>query len=151
MEGRGERIEPGHEQESFIRRVGGEFQHRRTSHKVREGEKGTSKDSGQRDANGKSMEDKNSSKGTVNKRESLLHFKDLWSRKGSVVSPREAKGREDTFAHSKEVSSREDFVASINGSPGTPQSPKGPIIPGPWKVPSSARILTEAEVLQDPL
>ncbi|XP_033939123.1 membrane-associated guanylate kinase, WW and PDZ domain-containing protein 3 isoform X1 [Pseudochaenichthys georgianus] len=148
MEGRGERIEPGHEQESFIRRVGGEFQHRRTSHKVREGEKGTSKDSGQRDANGKSMEDKNSSKGTVNKRESLLHFKDLWSRKGSVVSPREAKGREDTSAHSKEVSSRED---SINSSPGTPQSPKGPIIPGPWKVPSSARILTEAEVLQDPL
>ncbi|KAK5872060.1 hypothetical protein PBY51_012793 [Eleginops maclovinus] len=151
MEGRGERIEPGHEQESFKRRVGGEFQHRRKSHKVREGEKGTCKDTGPRDANGKSMEDRNSSTGTVNKRESLLNFKDLWSRKGSVVSPREGKGREDTFAYSKEVSSKKDFVASINSSQGTPQSPKGPISPGPWKVPSSARILSKAEVLQDPL
>lgn len=151
MEGRGERTRPGREQESFKRRVAGESHHHRTSpHTVREAEKGTGKDSGQRDANGKykSTEDRITSRETINKRDSLLSFKEMWSRKGSVVSP---KGREDTFSYSKEASSKEDFVASINSSPGTPQSPKGPISPGPWKVPSSAKILSQAEVLRDPL
>uniref|UniRef100_A0A3P8UCL6 Membrane-associated guanylate kinase, WW and PDZ domain-containing protein 3 n=1 Tax=Amphiprion percula TaxID=161767 RepID=A0A3P8UCL6_AMPPE len=95
--------------------------------------------------------DRNTSKGTSNKRESLLSFKDIWNKKVSVVAPREAKGREDTFSYSKEESGKEDFVASINSMPGAPQSPKGPISPGPWKVPSSAKILSQAEVLRDPL
>ncbi|XP_029287729.1 membrane-associated guanylate kinase, WW and PDZ domain-containing protein 3 isoform X2 [Cottoperca gobio] len=151
MEGRGER--PGHEQEGSKGRVAGESHHRRTSRKIREGDKGTGKDSGQRDANGKykSTEDRNTSKGSFSKRESLLYFKDLWSRKGSVVSPRETKGREDTFAYSKEAGSKGDFVASVNSSPGPPLNPKEPINPGPWKVPSSARILSQAEVFRDPL
>ncbi|XP_078026564.1 membrane-associated guanylate kinase, WW and PDZ domain-containing protein 3 isoform X1 [Epinephelus lanceolatus] len=153
MEGRGERTRPGREQVSFKRRVAGDPRLHRTSPQiVREGDKGTGKDSGQRDANGKykSTEDRNTSKETINKRESLQSFKDMWSKKGSVVPPREAKGREDTFSYSKEASSK-DFVASINSSPGMPQSPKGPISPGPWKVPSSAKILSQAEVLRDPL
>lgn len=153
MEGRGGRTRPGHEQESFKRRVMEESHHHRTSpNTVKESEKGTGKDSGHRDANGKSKptETRSTSKGSV-KRESLLSFKDMWSRKGSVVSPREAKGREDTFSYSKQDSSKEDFLASINSRPGAPQSPKAPISPGPWKVPSSAKILSQAEVLRDSL
>ncbi|XP_044205796.1 membrane-associated guanylate kinase, WW and PDZ domain-containing protein 3-like isoform X2 [Thunnus albacares] len=153
MGGRGGRTGPGQEKESFKKRVVGESHHHRTSHIVRESEKGTGKDSGQRDANGKSKprEDRNISKETINKRESLSSFKDMLRRKGSVVSPREGKGSEDTFFYSKEDIRKEDFVASINSIPGTPQSPKGPISPGPWKMPSSARILSQAEVLRDPL
>ncbi|XP_067442666.1 membrane-associated guanylate kinase, WW and PDZ domain-containing protein 3-like isoform X1 [Thunnus thynnus] len=153
MGGRGGRTGPGQEKESFKKRVVGESHHHRTSHIVRESEKGTGKDSGQRDANGKSKprEDRSISKETINKRESLSSFKDMLRRKGSVVSPREGKGSEDTFFYSKEDIRKEDFVASINSIPGTPQSPKGPISPGPWKMPSSARILSQAEVLRDPL
>ncbi|XP_040889978.1 membrane-associated guanylate kinase, WW and PDZ domain-containing protein 3 isoform X2 [Toxotes jaculatrix] len=151
MEGRGERIRSGQEQESFKRR---ESHHHRTSpHTVGESERGTGKDSGLRDANGKDKptEDRNRSTESINKRKSLLSFKDTWSRKGSVVSPREVKGRRDTFSHPKTDSSKEDFVASVNSIPGTSQSPEGSISPGPWKVPSSARILSQAEVLRGPL
>ncbi|KAM9361245.1 membrane-associated guanylate kinase, WW and PDZ domain-containing protein 3 [Symphorus nematophorus] len=149
MEGRG----ASREQESFKRRVVGESHHHRTSPRtVKETEKGAGKDSKQRDANGKSMEDMKSSKETLNKRDSLLSFKDLWNRKGSVVSPREAKGKEDTLSYSKDVSaSREGIAASLNSIPGHLQSLKGPLSPGPWKVPSSAKILSQAEVLHDPL
>ncbi|XP_041807617.1 membrane-associated guanylate kinase, WW and PDZ domain-containing protein 3 [Chelmon rostratus] len=145
-EGRGERSRPDREQESFKRRAAAESRHHRTSSQ-RESEK----DSRQRDAHGKSADDRNASNEAINRRESLLSFKDKWSRKGSVVSPREAKGREDTFSYSKDVSSKEGGVASVNSVPGTPQSPKGPLSPGPWKVPSSAKILSQAEVLREPL
>ncbi|XP_071350166.1 membrane-associated guanylate kinase, WW and PDZ domain-containing protein 3 isoform X1 [Trachinotus anak] len=141
MEGR---VRPA---ESFKRRDVAESHHHRTPpHLVRESEKGTGKDSGRRDANGqgKPTEDRNRSKETIKKRESLLSFKDTRSRKGSVVLPREAKGRKEDWI-------QEDFVASINSVPGTRRSPEGPISPGPWKVPSSAKILTQAEVLRDPL
>lgn len=152
MEARGERTRPGREQESFKRRTEGETQHHRISpHAVRETEKGAGKDSRQREANEKATEVRNASKETNSKRESLLTYKDIWRRKGSVVSPREVKGREDTFSHSKEVSSEEGIVASINSVRETLQSPKGPLSPGPWKVPSSAKILSQAEVLRDPL
>nr|XP_046238844.1 membrane-associated guanylate kinase, WW and PDZ domain-containing protein 3 isoform X2 [Scatophagus argus] len=150
MERRGERTRPGREQESFKRRVAEESLLQRTSaQKVKESEKG--KDSRQRDSNGKSTEPRNTSKETLNKRDSLLSFKDIWSRKVSVVLPREVKGREDTFSYSKEVSSKEGTVASINSIPLTTQSAKGPLSPGPWKVPSSAKILSHAEVFHDPV
>ncbi|KAM8757466.1 membrane-associated guanylate kinase, WW and PDZ domain-containing protein 3 isoform 2-T2 [Acanthopagrus schlegelii] len=152
LEGRVARTGPGQEQQSFKRRAAGRSRPQRTSlHAVRESEKGEGKGSRQRDTNGKSTEDRNTSKETLSKRDSLLSFKDLWSRKGSVVSPREAKGKGDALSYSKEVSSKEDIVASLRSIPGTQQSPKGPLSPGPWKVPSSAKILTEAEVLRDPL
>lgn len=149
---RGERTRPGHEQEGFKRRTGGESQHHRTSpHVVREAGKGAGKDSKLRDTNEKTTEARNLSKEASNKRDSLLTLKDTLRRKGSVVSQREAKGREETFSHSKEVNAKDGTVASVNSIPETLPSPKGPLSPGPWKVPSSAKILSQAEVLRDPL
>lgn len=151
-EGRRERTRPGLEQESFKRRVAGQS-HTTSPPIVRESEKGGATASGQRDANGKdkSTDERKTSKQTIGKRESLLPFKDLWSRKGSVVSAREAKGVEDTFSYSTESISKLDFVASTNHIPGPLQSPKGPISPKPWKIPSSVKILTLPEALRDPL
>ncbi|KAI3369814.1 hypothetical protein L3Q82_024637 [Scortum barcoo] len=150
VEGRGERTRLG----SFLsfKRVVGESHHHRTSPRtVRESEKGAGKDSKQSDANGKCKPTEDRSKEAIGRRESPASFKDKGNRKGSVVSPREGKGREDTFSSSKEVSSNEHFAASINSIPLTVQSPKGPLNPGPWKVPSSAKILSQAEVLRGPL
>ncbi|XP_074524453.1 membrane-associated guanylate kinase, WW and PDZ domain-containing protein 3 isoform X1 [Halichoeres trimaculatus] len=143
VDGRGDRTKSGREQESFQRRVAVDSRHPRnlphTASPKGTGREG--KDARQRDANGKSR-----STETINTRESL-YFKEMLSRKGSV-SP---KGTEHINASSKEASVREDFVASINSLPGTLQNLKGPLSPGPWKVPSSAKILSEAEVLRDPL
>lgn len=150
MEARGERIRPGHEQKSFNRRAEGESQHHRISpHTVREPEKGAGKDSRQRETNVKAKEE-NTSKEPNHKRESLVTSKDTWRTKVSVVSPRETKAK-DTFSYSKEVGSKEGIGASMNSIPETLQSPKGPLSPGPWKVPSSAKILSEAEVFRDAL
>ncbi|KAM4587456.1 membrane-associated guanylate kinase, WW and PDZ domain-containing protein 3 isoform 1-T1 [Odontesthes bonariensis] len=134
----GERTRPGLEQDRFKRRAVEEsHRHRTLSVKVRESEKDKGKDSGHRDVNGKGKptESKNTSKGPINKRESLF-FQD-------IDSPRETKGRKGRSSNSKEDGNKEDFVAS--------QSPKGSVSPGPWKVPCSAKILTEAEILCDPL
>ncbi|XP_034544408.1 membrane-associated guanylate kinase, WW and PDZ domain-containing protein 3 isoform X2 [Notolabrus celidotus] len=150
-EGRKDRTRSAREQESSQRRMEGDSsRYKNPPHTGRPTEKGTSKDPRLRDVNGKSKStaERSMSKESINKRESLLSFKGILSRKGSVVSP---KGTEDTNAFSKEARVRGDFVASINSLPGTPQSPKGPLSPGPWKVPSSAKILSEAEVLRDPL
>lgn len=154
MEGRRERTRSLHEKESFKRRaIGGSHHHRTLPNTLRESEKATGKDSGHRDvdAKGKHTENRTMSKETIDKRESLLFYKDMRSRKGSVNLPREAKGREDAFFNSKEDSLKDNPVASINSIPGALQTLKGPINPGPWKVPSSAKILSEAEVLRDPL
>lgn len=152
MERRRDRTRSGLDKESFKRRMEGES-HMVSPPTVRESEKGRAEDSGQRHANGKgkSTDERSTSKQTISKRESLLPFKDLWSRKASVVSQRETKGREHTFFHSKDSSSKEDFVASTNCIPGPLQSPKGPISPKPWKMPSSVKILTLPEALRDPL
>lgn len=150
MEGRSERVRPGLEQETFKRRVVVETQ-RTPLQTVREKDPG--KGLGQRDADGKgsSPENNNTATQTINKRESLFSFKDLWSRTGSVVSPKEANGQEETFSFSKQSSSKEESVASMNSIPGAPQSPKGPMSPKPWKVPSSVKILSLAEALRDSL
>lgn len=147
VDGRGDRTRSAREPESFQRRVAVDARHHgNPPHAASQKERGTGKevkDTRQRDANGKSR-----STETINKRESLLlPFKEKLTRKGSV-SP---KGTEQTNASSKEASVREDFVASTNSLPGTLQNLKGPLSPGPWKVPSSAKILSEAEVLRDPL
>lgn len=109
--------------------------------------RGPGKDSGRRRTTGTSASAEE--KESLNKRESLPSFKDLWSRKGSVVSPREGKEREGGLPHSDRSSG--DFVASADSIPGPPQSPKGPISPKPWKIPSSVKILTLPEALRDPL
>lgn len=68
---------------------------------------------------------------------------------GSEVSSRDANVQDHKFFYSKEASSK--GVSSINSIPGTLQGIKAPLSPGPWKVPSSAKILSEAEALRDPL
>lgn len=152
MEATVERTRPGSNQDALKKRIERGSQHQRKSpHAVKEAEKEAGKGSRQREANEKATEAGNTSKEQNNKRNSLLAHKDIWKQKGSVVSPREAQGRQETFLYSKEDSSTDGLVASINSIPETMQSPKGPLSPGPWKVPSSAKILSHAEVLRDPL
>uniref|UniRef100_A0A1A8KGU2 Membrane associated guanylate kinase, WW and PDZ domain containing 3 n=1 Tax=Nothobranchius kuhntae TaxID=321403 RepID=A0A1A8KGU2_NOTKU len=142
--GSGER--PSLDKESFKRRVAGEAHPHRTP-VMRQSDKSRHKNSEIRDAEGKRKpaENQDTSKSTSSKRDSLSFLKDLWSKKDSVVTPKEAKGRERTSI------SKEDFVASTNSIPGSLQTTKGPASPRPWKVPSSAKILTEDEVFRDPL
>lgn len=152
-EGRGERTSLSREQESLKRRVTGQsHQHRTLPNTVRE--KGTSKELENRNLNGKGKptDDSNTSKGTINTKESVS-FKEKWSRRGSVALPRAERGREEErqFSYSKDKSSKEGFVASMNSIPAALQTQKGPISPGPWRVPSSARILSQEEVLRDAL
>ncbi|XP_034021721.1 membrane-associated guanylate kinase, WW and PDZ domain-containing protein 3 isoform X2 [Thalassophryne amazonica] len=134
MEGRGERTRPGRQEESFKRRAMDRTPVR---------EKGTGKDSVQEAPDGKNRVTEIRKK--PDSKRGMSSIKGIWSGKGSVVSLQEAKGQKDSFSYSKE-----DVVASTNSIPGTPQSPKGPISPGPWKVPSSAKILTQEEVLRAP-
>uniref|UniRef100_A0A1A8S333 Membrane associated guanylate kinase, WW and PDZ domain containing 3 n=2 Tax=Nothobranchius rachovii TaxID=451742 RepID=A0A1A8S333_9TELE len=142
--GSGER--PSLDKESFKRRVAGEAHPHRTP-VMRQSDKSRHKNSEIRNAEGKRKptENQDTSKSTSSKRDSLSFLKDLWSKKDSVVTPKEAKGRERTSI------SKEDFVASTNSIPGSLQTTKGPASPRPWKVPSSAKILTEEEVFRDPL
>ncbi|XP_041835451.1 membrane-associated guanylate kinase, WW and PDZ domain-containing protein 3 isoform X2 [Melanotaenia boesemani] len=150
---RRDRARPGREQDSFKRRVAGELhQHRTLPNAIRESEKGKGKDSGYQDVNGKGKptENRNGSKDIINKVESLF-FEGMRSRKDSVALPKETKGRESRSSNSKEHSNKEDFVASANSFSGALCSPQGSVSPGPWKVPSFAKILSEEEVLQDPL
>lgn len=149
---RGERTELGH-QEPFKRRVIAEFPRRRTfPNAVKESGKGPGKDSGRRDINDKGQTTKyrNRSRSVIDKTGSWF-FKDIWSRKDSVGSLKEIKEKEGKLSNSKEDGTQTDFVASVNHLPVSPHSLKGSVSPGPWKVPSSAKILSEAEVLRDPL
>ncbi|KAK7916720.1 hypothetical protein WMY93_012481 [Mugilogobius chulae] len=140
--GGGERTMVGHKQESFKRRVGGVTHHHRTAQNLNKQRNGDSRrDSGHKDAKMKLSEDNNAARKEIKRESPTSKLKG----KRSVDSPRESKGG-DIF-HFKE-GSQEISAASV---PGSPRSPKGPISPGLWKVPSSAKILTEAEVLRDPL
>uniref|UniRef100_A0A3Q2QUN7 Membrane-associated guanylate kinase, WW and PDZ domain-containing protein 3 n=1 Tax=Fundulus heteroclitus TaxID=8078 RepID=A0A3Q2QUN7_FUNHE len=145
------RTRPGLERERFKRSEGVFLRHRTLSVTARESDTGRNKDPEPRDVNGSPAENKSVSKGAVNKRDSLSFFKDLWSRKDSAASPQETKVRERKSFIFKERHNKEDSVASTDSIAGTTQSQKGSVGPGPWKVPSSAKILTKAEVLRDPL
>lgn len=70
-------------------------------------------------------------------------------RAGSAVSPRDANVQGDNLFYSKDAGSK--TLSSVKSNPDTLQSRKAPVGPGPWKVPSSAKILSEAEVFRDPL
>ncbi|CAL8382044.1 unnamed protein product [Boreogadus saida] len=76
-------------------------------------------------------------------------LKDLRSREESFGSPTAARESEGLF-HKKERGSNTSLVSPSGGLPGDHPSPKGELHPGPWKVPSSARILSHAEVMRDP-
>lgn len=67
----------------------------------------------------------------------------------SGVSSRHANAQQHKFFYSKEAGGKR--VSSINSIPDAQQGGKAPPGPGPWKVPSSAKILSEAEALRDPL
>ncbi|XP_036386388.1 membrane-associated guanylate kinase, WW and PDZ domain-containing protein 3 [Megalops cyprinoides] len=55
-----------------------------------------------------------------------------------------------TEAGLSEVHSRKDTLASSSSSQSrTGEGRRGPILPGPWKVPSSARILSQEEVMRE--
>ncbi|XP_024126080.1 membrane-associated guanylate kinase, WW and PDZ domain-containing protein 3 isoform X2 [Oryzias melastigma] len=141
-----ERIKSSRDQESLKRR---QMKESPFSGTLGVSEKGTGKDSGYRDFNGKSQptESRHSRKGGPNKTESSSYFKDTLSRNaaGSANKPRI---REDKLLNYYKDMRVEDIVASANNMPGGLQSPKEPISPGPWKVPCSAKILSKAEVLQ---
>lgn len=104
------------------KRAEGESHPRRTA---------TGKDPGQ---------DRNVSKETNTKKDTLSSSNDVSQTKDPVG--------EDRFTFSKEPVSQ---VASLHSVPESQQSPKGPISPGEWKLPSSGRILSQAEVLRDPM
>lgn len=153
MEERGERSRLACEQDNVNKRVVmvESQRHRPIPHTAKQSEKGAGRDSGQRDTAGKNKnmeKNRDISKVTMRKRE-RGSIKDTCSKTESVVSPKGVKGRDDLFSYCKEDRGKEDSVA-ISSIPGMPQSPKGPISPGPWKVPSSAKILSQAEVLRDP-
>ncbi|XP_029907895.1 membrane-associated guanylate kinase, WW and PDZ domain-containing protein 3 [Myripristis murdjan] len=153
MEERGERSRLACERDNVNKRVVmAESQHHRPiPHTAKQSEKGAGRDSGQRDTAGKNKNMEKTtdiSKVTMRKRETGS-IKDTRSKTESVVSPKGVKGMDDLFSYCKEDRGKEDSVA-ISSIPGMPQSPKGPISPGPWKVPSSAKILSQAEVLRDP-
>ncbi|CAL8336862.1 unnamed protein product [Lota lota] len=76
-------------------------------------------------------------------------LKDLRSREESFGSPAAERGREGLF-HKEERGSNPSLVSPSGSLPGDHPSPKGDLHPGPWKVPSSARILSHAEVMRDP-
>uniref|UniRef100_A0A8C4Z7J5 Membrane associated guanylate kinase, WW and PDZ domain containing 3b n=1 Tax=Gadus morhua TaxID=8049 RepID=A0A8C4Z7J5_GADMO len=76
-------------------------------------------------------------------------LKDLRSREESFGSPTAERESEGLF-HKKERGSNTSLVSPSGGLPGDHPSPKGELHPGPWKVPSSARILSHAEVMRDP-
>lgn len=81
--------------------------------------------------------------------EFLLTSNGRQRRAGSAVSPRDANVQGDNLFYSKDAGSK--TFSSIKGIPDTLQSRKAPLGPGPWKVPSSAKILSEAEAFRDPL
>lgn len=81
--------------------------------------------------------------------ESLLTSNGRQRTTGSEVSSRDANVEEHKFFYSKEAGRKRG--SSGNSIPDTLQGIKAPLGPGPWKVPSSAKILSEAEALRDPL
>lgn len=81
--------------------------------------------------------------------ESPLAYEGRQRTTGSEVSSRDANFEEHRFFYSKEAGRKRG--SSRNSIPDTLQGLKAPLGPGPWKVPSSAKILSEAEALRDPL
>ncbi|XP_028302231.1 membrane-associated guanylate kinase, WW and PDZ domain-containing protein 3 isoform X3 [Gouania willdenowi] len=137
-QGRGER-------KSLV--TGESHSHGTQANRVRGTEKGLGKDLGSRNVNGKA---KNAEKDTSSKR--AMRKGDLLpsvqSSTSSAGSPIGATGRRNTFHNPR---NDKDNVASVNNISGSPRSPEGAISPGPWKVPCSARILTQEEVLRNPV
>lgn len=129
-----------HEQASIRKRVGTEGGH----HRPTPLETGARRDilrDGEREKEKRKEEKRKKDTGASSKEEKTIkdfgaYTTEESSRKYSVLSPTEERIRKDTGASPNDV--QEDA-----------QNQKGQISPGPWKVPSSARILSQAEVLRD--
>lgn len=149
-EAAGERTRPSSDKNTPRERTDrGSLHQRAPPRAIQEAEVAAGKSSRQREANQKATEVRSTSKEQSNNRDS---HKDAQKQRSAVVSPREAQGRQGTLSHSKDGSSKEvRREASVNSIPEAMQSPKGTLSPGPWKTPSSAKILSHAEVLRDPL
>lgn len=149
-EAAGERTRPSSEKNTQRERTDrGSLHQRAPPRAVQEAEMGAGKSSRQREANHKAADVQGASKEQNNNRDP---HKDTPKQRSAVVPQREAQGRQGTLSHSKDDSSKGSRRnASVNSIPEAMQSPKGTLSPGPWKTPSSAKILSHAEVLRDPL
>lgn len=148
LEATEERTRPSSDQNAPRKRTERGSLHQRASpHSAKEAETGEGKGSRQREVNQKATEVRSTSK-EQNNRGSR---KETGKQRSEVVSPREAHARQPTLSYSKEDSSKKILADSVNSAPEALQSPKGTLSPGPWKTPSSAKILSHAEVLLDPL
>lgn len=142
-----ERTRPGSDQNALRKRTErGSLHQRAPPCTVKEAETGAGKSSRQRESKQNAAEVRSTSQEQNNNRD-----KDVRKRRSAAVSPREAQGRQETLPYSKDDSGKEIVSVSINSIPEAVQNPKGTLSPGPWKTPSSAKILSHAEVLQDPL
>lgn len=133
-----QRTRPGSDQNALRKRTEGGSLHQRAP--VREAQTGAGKSSRQRESKQKAAEVRSASQEQNNNR-----GKDVRKQPSAAVLPREAQERRETLPYPK------DKVVVTNSNPEAMQSPKGTLSPGPWNTPSSAKILTHAEVLQDPL
>ncbi|CAB1314866.1 unnamed protein product, partial [Coregonus sp. 'balchen'] len=130
-----------HEQASIRKRVGTEAGH----HRPTPLETGARRDilrDGEKEKEKRKEEKRKKDTGASSKEEN--------TRKDSGASTTEESSRKDYVLSPTEERIRKDTGASPNDVQEDAQSQKGPISPGPWKVPSSARILSQAEVLRDP-
>lgn len=142
-----ERTRPGSDQNTPRKRTERGSLHQRVPPcTVKEAETGSGKISGRRESKQKAALVRRTSQEQNNNRDT-----DVRKQPSAAVLPREARGRRDTLPYSKDDSGKETASVSINSIPEAMQSPKGTLSPGPWKTPSSAKILSHAEVLQDPL
>lgn len=142
-----ERTRPGSEQNTLRTRTErGSLHQRAPPCTVKEAETGAGKSSRQRDSKQKAAEVRSASQEQNNNRD-----KDARKQSSAAVLPREAQARQETRPCSKDNSGKEMVTVSIDSIPEAVRSPKGTLSPGPWKTPSSAKILSHAEVLQDPL
>lgn len=142
-----ERTRPGSDQNTPRKRTERGSLHQRVPPcTVKEAQTGAGKSSGQRDSKQRAALVRRTSQEQNNNRDT-----DVRKQPSAAVLPREARGRRDTLPYSKDDSGKETASVSINSIPEAMQSPKGTLSPGPWKTPSSAKILSHAEVLQDPL
>ncbi|KAM6980866.1 membrane-associated guanylate kinase, WW and PDZ domain-containing protein 3 [Aplochiton taeniatus] len=105
-------------------------------------------ESGQRDTTGRSRvrtEDREMSKEASARKETRIPNKEVRSRKHSAALPKEEPARTGSS-----TSKEEAVRTAMDSAEAVPLSLKGTLSPGPWKVPSSAKILTEEEVFRDP-
>lgn len=141
-----ERTRLGSDQHTDVKRTKrGSLYQRAPPSTVKEAETGTGKSSRQNDLKQKAAEVRSTSKEQDNN-----GGVDLPKQRSAAVSPREAQRRQ-TVSHSKDNTDKGVQTASVNSIPEAMQSPNGTLSPGPWKTPSSAKILSHAEVLQGPL